>query len=122
MRAQPRFLNACCTGRSRLSPGEVLRRLQEIEREAGRRPGGPRWGPRLLDLDLLLYDGRVIDRPGLRVPHPRMRERAFVLIPLAEVAPEWVHPETGLTVRELAAAISAEDVERWGGWHAAMDG
>lgn len=122
VRAQPRFLNACCTGRSRLAPGEALGRLQEIEREAGRRPRGPRGGPRVLDLDLLLYDGRVIDRPGLRVPHPRMQERAFVLIPLAEVAPEWMHPETGLTVRELAAAVSAEGVEPWGGWRETADG
>lgn len=114
---QPRFLNACCSGRSRLSADAVLGRLKEIERAAGRRPGGARHGPRVLDLDLLLYGDHVIDGSELRVPHPRLVERPFVLIPLAEIEPEWVHPETGDTVGEMAECMSAKGVERYGGWN-----
>lgn len=87
---QPEFLNACCTGSTRLTPPQLLAELQDIERCAGRRLGGPRFGPRVLDLDLLLCGERVISDPKLTVPHPRMRERAFVIVPLAEIAPEWV--------------------------------
>lgn len=114
--SQPSFLNACVTGRSSLSPEEVLRRLQAAERETGRRAGGMRFGPRTLDLDLLLYGDRVIDRPGLRVPHPRLAERSFVLVPLAEIAAGWWHPELELTVGELAARIGSEGVERLEIW------
>lgn len=122
IREQPRFLNACCSGRSRLAPETVLGRLQEIERAAGRRPGGARHGPRVLDLDLLLYGDHVIDRSELRVPHPRLVERPFVLIPLAEIEPGWVHPETGDTVGEIAEGVSAEGVERYGGWSGMASG
>lgn len=116
-RAQRRFLNACVTGRSELDPAETLARLQRIEREAGRREEGRvRYGPRVLDLDLLLYGERVIEREGLRVPHPRMTERAFVLIPLAEIAPRWVHPELGVSVDELADRVSDEGVKEVGDW------
>jgi 2-amino-4-hydroxy-6-hydroxymethyldihydropteridine diphosphokinase len=102
---QPEFLNACCVGATALGPPELLSTLQRIEREAGRRTGGTRYGARELDLDLLLYGDRVIARPGLRIPHPRMSERPFVLWPLAEVAGDWVHPETGLGIDEMAARL-----------------
>jgi len=116
---QPDFLNACCTGRTSLSPRALLRALQTTERAAGREDG-ERYGPRTLDLDLLLYDDTVIDEPGLRVPHPRMHERAFVLVPLLELLPEWRHPVLGLTVSELAA-VTTSDVVRVGEFDPALD-
>ena len=111
---QPDFLNACCVGETALGPRELLSALQRIEREAGRRTGGPRYGARELDLDLLLYGDRVIAGPGLQVPHPRMSERPFVLWPLAEVAGDWLHPETGHSIGEMAARLHGADEERDG--------
>jgi len=106
---QPRFLNACCVGRTRLSPRQLLSEMQDAERRAGRRQGGPRNGPRPLDLDLLLYSDLVIDAPGLQVPHPRLRERAFVLVPLCEIAGGWTVPgakgEPAATVTELTEGV-----------------
>jgi 2-amino-4-hydroxy-6-hydroxymethyldihydropteridine diphosphokinase len=110
VREQPAFLNACCVGRTRLAAPDLLERLQRLERTRGRTKTGRRYGPRPLDLDILLYGDLVIDSPGLRVPHPRLPERAFVLVPLAELAPEWVHPERGQTVGELAAGVSSTGV------------
>lgn len=97
---QPRFLNAAVAGYTGLSPRQLLERLLEIERGRGRERPHP-GAPRTLDLDLILYAAEVIDEPGLRVPHPRFRERCFVLEPLAEIAAEWVDPEGGRTVAEL---------------------
>lgn len=98
---QPRFLNGAITGETALGAGALLAALLEIERRCGReRPCDG--APRTLDLDLILYGDAVVNEPGLLVPHPRFRERAFVLEPLAEIAPEWVDPVTGLTVAELA--------------------
>jgi 2-amino-4-hydroxy-6-hydroxymethyldihydropteridine diphosphokinase len=102
---QPDFLNACCSGTTELRPHELLTRLKAIEGDAGRRASARRFGPRELDLDLLLYGDRVIAEPDLQVPHPRMLERPFVLRPLTEVAGEWVHPRTGRTIDALAAQI-----------------
>ncbi len=98
---QPDFRNAACLVRTVLAPRELLRVLQRIEREVGREPGGPRWGPRVVDLDLLLYEDRVVDEPGLQIPHPRMSRRRFVLGPAAEIAPQMRHPVLDRTVREL---------------------
>jgi len=103
---QPRFLNAAATARTRRSPREVLDTLLAIEQEAGRRRPFP-GAARTLDLDLILYDGCVIDEPGLQVPHPRFRERLFVLTPLAAIAADWIDPLTGLTVGELRDRIAA---------------
>jgi len=101
------FLNAAARLETGLEPGPLMAALAAIEREAGRAPreARVRWGDRELDLDLLLYDERVLDEPGLRVPHPRMAERRFVLAPAAEVAPEMVHPVLGLTVRAMLGAL-----------------
>jgi len=97
---QPRFLNAVAVGETDLDARSVLERLLAIERERGRER--PFTGaPRTLDLDLVLHGATVLDEAGLAVPHPRFRERRFVLEPLAEVAPDMVDPVTGKTVGEL---------------------
>ena len=112
------FLNACCVGVTRLTPRQLLSELQDAERRAGRRSGGPRYGPRELDLDLLLYGEERVDSEHLVVPHPRLRERAFVLAPLADIAPEWVVPaaadQPSATVAELAEAVGRIGIERTG--------
>ncbi|MEM6314335.1 MAG: 2-amino-4-hydroxy-6-hydroxymethyldihydropteridine diphosphokinase [Planctomycetota bacterium] len=96
----PDFLNAAAMVETELSPRELLDELRRIEADLDRkRPY--RNAPRTLDLDILLYDDRVIDEPGLTVPHPRMHERRFVLQPLAEIASEWRHPVIGKTVAEM---------------------
>ena len=97
---QPMFLNGAAVGDTALSAREILDALLAVERERGRaRPYAN--APRTLDLDLILFGDAVIDEPGLIVPHPRFRERRFVLEPLAEIAPGLVDPVSGLSVREL---------------------
>lgn len=96
---QPRFLNLCCALRTRLRPEELHAETRALEARLGRRPG-MRWGPRALDVDLLAYDGRVIATERLSIPHPRIAERAFVLAPLAEIAPALRLPGLGGTVHE----------------------
>lgn len=92
---QPAFLNAAAALETGLEPRALLERLLGVERELGRTREGPRHGPRTIDLDLLVYDDRVIDEPGLVVPHPRLAERRFVLEPLAELDPDLVVPGRG---------------------------
>ena len=101
---QPPFLNAAATGATTMPALDLLAYLQDLERRCGRdRPY--RWAPRTLDLDLIFYGDQTISLPQLAVPHPRFRERAFVLGPLAEVASDWVDPVTGRTVGQLLAEI-----------------
>ena len=108
---QPDFINAVAAVETALSPRDLLDALLAIERSFGRtRLGGERWGPRTLDLDLLLYGDAVIDEPGLRVPHPHLHERAFALLPLAEIAPEATIPGIG-NVAEIAAGMAADGIE-----------
>jgi 2-amino-4-hydroxy-6-hydroxymethyldihydropteridine diphosphokinase len=102
--SQPRFLNAALTGETALSAGELLDRLLAIEAERGRERPHP-GAARTLDLDLILYGDELIEEPGVQVPHPRFRERAFVLGPLREIAPDWVDPLSGKTIAELASAV-----------------
>ena len=109
---QPPFLNAALTARTTLPPAVVLERLLEIERRFKReRPYAG--APRTLDLDLILYGDRIVDDPpSLLVPHPRFRERLFVLDPLAEVAGEWIDPVTGKTVEALRRALILGEADR----------
>jgi 2-amino-4-hydroxy-6-hydroxymethyldihydropteridine diphosphokinase len=101
---QPRFLNGAAAVEAELPPRELLERLLEIERELGRTRTGPRFGPRTIDLDLLIYGGEVVDEPGLTVPHPRLHERRFALEPLAELDPALVVPGRG-PIQALLAAL-----------------
>jgi 2-amino-4-hydroxy-6-hydroxymethyldihydropteridine diphosphokinase len=101
---QPRFLNAVARVETDLAPRELLDRMLAAERELGRRRDGPRFGPRTIDLDLLLYGDEEIDEPGLIVPHPRLAERAFVLEPLHELDPALVVPGRG-RVSDLLSAL-----------------
>lgn len=106
---QPDYLNACALLRSHLAPAELLHLLLAVERQFGRERR-ERWGARRLDLDLLLFDDLIIETAELEVPHPRMWERAFVLVPLAEVAPDWQNPRSGVTVADIRATLADQDV------------
>lgn len=102
------YLNAAALLRTDLAPRELLEALLRIERRCGRdRAREQRWGTRTLDLDLLVYGGTVLDEPGLTLPHPRMHERAFVLEPLAEIAPDLLVPVHNRTVRQLLDGLKA---------------
>ncbi|MGB3299987.1 MAG: 2-amino-4-hydroxy-6-hydroxymethyldihydropteridine diphosphokinase [Phormidesmis sp.] len=107
---QPDYLNACLAVETGLSARSLLHQLLAIENQFGR-VRHERWGARSLDLDLLLFGDQIIDLPGLTVPHPRLHERAFVLVPLMDVAPhivpEWSHPIFGKTIAQLSADLLA---------------
>ena len=103
---QPEFLNGAVAVETSLSPRELLDALLRVERELGRVRDGTQWGPRTIDLDLLVYGDEVVDEPELRVPHPRLHERRFALEPLAELEPGLVVPGHG-AVSELLARLDA---------------
>ena len=108
---QPPFVNLCLETETGLTPQALLKRAQEVERAFGRdRAHERRWGPRPLDIDILAYDDVVLDTAGLTLPHPHLFERAFVLVPLAEIAPERVI--AGRRVREALAGLDASGIER----------
>ncbi len=108
--AQPAFLNMVIRGRTRLAPLELLHFLKLLELELGRVPSY-RYGPRLIDIDILFYARRVLDLPGLSIPHPRLSERAFVLVPLHDLAPRLRHPRLGSTVTALLKALDGTGVK-----------
>ncbi len=111
---QPKFINLVVRARTALSPRELHDEIKTIERALGRQPSAVRYGPRPIDIDILLVGNEVIDDPetGLRIPHPEMAHRAFVLVPLADVAPDVVHPVLGRTILELRAAVDTAGVQR----------
>lgn len=109
------FANAVMSGDTTLGPTALLRALLEVEASLGRtRTTGVHGGPRSIDLDLVLFGDQVVDAPGLRVPHPRFAERAFVLVPLVEVEPARIDPRTGRSVHSLLAALPPVSLPRLG--------
>lgn len=108
---QPPFLNICVAVVGNLSPHEMLHRIKEIERKMGRK-ATRHWGPRLIDIDILFYDKLILQDEELTIPHPHIAERAFVLAPLAVIVPDFHHPQTGLSVREMLDQVDSSGVER----------
>ena len=112
-REQPKYLNAVCQIITLIEPEKLLKLAKEIESALGREPGSPN-SPRPIDIDILLYGSQVINTPELTIPHPRLEERAFVLVPLAELAPELVHPVSRKTIKKLLGEVEGlEGVRKW---------
>lgn len=110
---QPAFLNMAVKARTRLRPRGLLKYLKELEAEMGREESF-RYGPRKIDLDILFFDDLILNEDALTIPHPRMQERAFVLVPLADVGAEVIHPLLKQTVRELMEAVDTASIRRLG--------
>lgn len=110
---QDEFLNLCISGETELTAEKLLEFIKQIEIDLGR-VHGEKWGPREIDIDILLYDDLTVKTSQLEIPHPFIPERAFVLIPLAEIAPNLVHPVLKKTISELAKAVSPNGIKRLG--------
>lgn len=109
---QPPFLNMVVKAETTLEPEPLLKYLKQVEAELGREQNF-RWGPRLIDLDILFYDDLFLDTPPLVIPHPRLHERAFVLVPLADVAPELVHPVLQKSIKDILSELEMEGIARF---------
>lgn len=105
---QARFLNMVCLVSTSVPAPTLLFLLKGIENKMGRMPGPPN-GPRLIDIDILLYGDQIVDTPDLKIPHPRMIERAFVLVPLAEIAPDIIHPVQKQSIKDLVTAMQSKE-------------
>jgi 2-amino-4-hydroxy-6-hydroxymethyldihydropteridine diphosphokinase len=106
---QPAFLNMAVMAETDLEPEFLLKHIKQLETRLGREPSF-HWGPRLIDIDLLLYDELTLDTPQLVIPHPRLHERAFVLVPLADIAPGLIHPILGKTIRQLLEGMDSSRI------------
>ena len=107
--SQPDYTNGCAILEVERDPHKLLEILLDIEREFGR-VRLQHWGPRTLDLDLLLFDDVILETPELQIPHPRMTQRAFVLVPLAEIAPDWIEPVSGEAIAQLVEKVDSSGV------------
>jgi GTP cyclohydrolase-4 len=111
---QPMFLNLVCRITTNLPPKELLSLAKDIEKRMGRVPGEQMNSPRPIDIDILFYDNETMETQNLTIPHPRLKDRAFVLIPLAEIAPELVHPKLSKSISQLANDIKGQKgVRKW---------
>ena len=106
---QPAFLNMAVKCETNLEPESLLKRLKQLEVQLGREQSF-RWGPRLIDIDILFYNDLILKSESLTIPHPRLHERAFVLVPLADIAPDFIHPVLKKTIKELLAGVNMDDI------------